>query len=81
MSTGTVTLEQIRREGLKALERQLGPDGMIRFLQQFETGWGDYTKERHKWLKETSVEALAEKIVKQRGRDRSLHQRFGRHGQ
>jgi len=66
MSTGTVTLEQIRREGLKALERQLGPDGMIRFLQQFETGWGDYTKERHKWLKETSVEALAEKIVKQR---------------
>ena len=67
MSTGTVTLEQIRREGLKALERQLGPDGMIRFLQQFETGWGDYTKERHKWLKETSVEAPAEKIVKQRG--------------
>ena len=55
----------------KALERQLGPDGMIRFLQQFETGWGDYTKERHKWLKETSVETLAEKIVKQRGeRDR-----------
>ncbi len=74
MSTGTVTLEQIRREGLKALERQLGPDGMIRFLQQFETGWGDYTKERHKWLKETSVEVLAEKIVKQRGRDRNLQQ-------
>ncbi|MBU4186288.1 MAG: hypothetical protein KKI12_04525 [Proteobacteria bacterium] len=23
--------------------------------QQFETGWEDYTKERHKWLKETSV--------------------------
>jgi hypothetical protein len=39
---------------------------MIRFLQQFETGWGDYTKERHKWLKETTVEELAEKIVKHR---------------
>jgi hypothetical protein len=39
---------------------------MIRFLQQFETGRGDYTKERHEWLKETSVETLAEKIVKQR---------------
>ena len=69
MNTGTMTLDQIRREGLKALERDLGPDGMIRFLQQFETGWGDYTKERHKWLKETSVETLAEKIVKQRGHE------------
>jgi len=65
-----MSLDQIRREGLKALERHLGPDGLIRFLQQFETGWGDYTKERHKWLKETSVDTLAEKIVKQRGLSR-----------
>ena len=69
MNTGTMTLDQIRRKGLKALERHLGLDGMIRFLQQFKTGWGDYTKERHKWLKETSVETLAEKIVKQRGHE------------
>jgi len=62
-----MSLDQIRREGLKALERHLGPDGLIRFLQQFETGGGDYTKERHKWLKETNVKALAEEIVKQRG--------------
>ena len=67
MNTGTMTLDQIRIEGLKALERHLGPEGMIRFLQQFETGRGDYTKERRKWLKEISVESLAEKIVKKRG--------------
>lgn len=66
MNTETMTLEQIRTEGLKALDRHLGPDGMIRFLQQFEKGRGNYTKERHAWLKETSVDALAEKIVKQR---------------
>jgi len=66
MNTETMSLDQIRREGLKALERHLGPDGLIRFLQQFDTGCGDYTKERHKWLKETSVDTLAEKIVKQR---------------
>ncbi len=66
MNTETMTFDQIKTEGLKALERQLGPDGMIRFLQEFETGWGDYTKERHKWLNEKSVEALAEKIVKKR---------------
>jgi hypothetical protein len=67
MNTEKMSLDQIRREGLKALERHLGPDGLIRFLQQFETGWGDYTKERHKWLKETRVDTLAEEIVKQRG--------------
>jgi len=64
MNKGTMTLDQIKIEGLKALERHLGPDGMIRFLQQFEMGRGDYTKERHKWLKDKSVEALAEKIVR-----------------
>jgi len=67
MNTERMSLDQIRREGLKALESHLGPDGLIRFLQQFETGGGDYTKERHKWLKETSVDTLAEEIVKQRG--------------
>lgn len=66
MNSGTMTGDQIRREGLKALDRHLGPDGMIRFLQQFEMGWGDYTKERYKWLKETDVENVAEKIVKGR---------------
>jgi hypothetical protein len=58
---------QIRIDGDRALELRLGPAGMIRFFQQFERGRGDYTKERHKWLiKATSVETLAEEIVKQR---------------
>ena len=68
MNIEAMSRDQIMKEGLKALERHLGPDGLIRFLQQFETGWGDYTKERHKWLKEISVDTLAEEIVKQRGR-------------
>ena len=66
MNIESMTLDQIRKEGLRALERHLGPDGMIRFLQQFETGRGDYTKERQKWLKETSVETLAKEIERDR---------------
>jgi hypothetical protein len=62
----TMTAEQIRHIGLQALGRDLGPDGMIRFLQQFETGWGDYTEERHQWLQKTNVKDLADKIVLQR---------------
>lgn len=45
---GTATLDDIRRAGVEALARELGPVGMIRFLQQFETGRGDYTAERQR---------------------------------
>ncbi|MBI4582260.1 MAG: hypothetical protein HY718_21380 [Planctomycetes bacterium] len=52
------TLDQIRREGLRALQERLGRAGMIRFLQQFETGSGDYAVERHKWVDGTSLAEL-----------------------
>jgi hypothetical protein len=28
---------------------------MVRFLQQFETGSGDYARERHAWVDRTSL--------------------------
>jgi len=52
------TLEQIRRAGLAALRERLGRAGMIRFLQQFETGVGDYATERHTWVDETTLDEL-----------------------
>ena len=62
MNTRTMTLEQIRQTGLKALARELGPVGMIRFLQQFETGHGNYSEERHKWIDDLDVKTLAAEI-------------------
>ena len=38
---------QVREAGLKALTEALGPLGMVRFMQQFEDGHGDYTKEKY----------------------------------
>jgi hypothetical protein len=32
---------------------------MVRFLQQLEMGWGNYTEERHQWLGEPALEELA----------------------
>ncbi|MCL5994802.1 MAG: hypothetical protein M1546_01960 [Chloroflexi bacterium] len=61
-----LTLEQVREIGLRSLLKDLGPVGLIRFLQQFETGYGDYTRERYTWLGEPSVEALAQNIDAQR---------------
>jgi hypothetical protein len=49
------TLEQIRRKGLAALRRELGRAGMIRFLQQFEPGAGNYAIKRREWVDQTSL--------------------------
>ena len=63
-----MTLEQIRLAGLAALARELGPVGMVRFLQQFETGSGDYSVDRHRWLGKQDVRTLAE-MIRQRRRE------------
>ena len=42
----TATPAEIRRAGLAAVARALGPVGLARFLQVYEGGEGDYTAER-----------------------------------
>lgn len=66
MGLPTMTLEQVCLTGLKALSRELGPVGLVRFLQQFETGYGDYTAERHHWLGQRTVQDLGQEIERQR---------------
>lgn len=62
----TRTLDQIRLIGLEALSRDLGPVGMVRFLQQFETGHGDYSTDRHGWLGQLTVDEAVTEIQRQR---------------
>jgi hypothetical protein len=38
---------EVRRAGISALSEALGPAGMTIFLQQFESGVSDYTKEKY----------------------------------
>jgi hypothetical protein len=52
------TPEQIRTIGLAALKRELGPAGMIRFLQLFDRGTGDWATERTAWVKRTSIDDI-----------------------
>lgn len=66
MSHHVKTLEQIRLVGLEALSRELGPVGMVRFLQQFETGKGDYSSERHQWIDHLGIEDLVKHIQQHR---------------
>ncbi|MBI4612540.1 MAG: hypothetical protein HY720_02920 [Planctomycetes bacterium] len=51
---------QIRKEGWEALTERLGVSGAIRFLMQYDSGRGDYTRERAEILAGLSFEdALA----------------------
>ena len=49
-------LTEIRQQGYKALIDALGVAGTLRFLQQLEVGYGDYTKERHQWLNQITID-------------------------
>ena len=62
MSTQTLSPSAIRKLGLEALANALGPVGMVRFLQQFESGLGDYTKERELWLKDMDTKTIVKEI-------------------
>jgi len=65
------TISEVRKEGIQALTKTLGPVDMARFIQSFETGSGDYTKERHEWLPENLDDvkgSLMERQKKRRGK-------------
>jgi len=66
MNGQTMSLEQIRIAGMQALARELGIVGMVRFLQQFETGHGDYSKDRHKWLDDQDMDTVLKRIHEKR---------------
>jgi len=62
MLTEKMTTEQIRNRGLEALKQELGVVGMVRFLQQFTNGEGDYSVDRHLWIDTLSREEILAQV-------------------
>jgi hypothetical protein len=62
------TISEVRKEGIQALTKTLGPVDMARFIQSFETGSGDYTKERHEWLPENLDDVKNDLLERQKKR-------------
>ena len=63
----TMSMPEIRKAGIEALLERLGPEGTLRFLQQYNPGQGDYTAERHTWLDPLSLEEIEKSIRQRRG--------------
>ncbi len=61
-----LTDEQFERQALDVLVRELGPDGLARFLRLHRSGTGDYTRDRIEWQRDLTVDQIAESVRQQR---------------
>jgi len=66
MSPKPKPLSQLNEEAIHLLTRELGVADTARFLRQFTTGTGDYTKERRDRLADTSLDEVLEKMRERR---------------
>lgn len=58
MTVTTRSLADLTQEAMSVLCRELGVADTLRFLRQFATETGDYTKERDKLIGDLSLEEI-----------------------
>jgi len=66
MKTQIMTPNEIRSKGIAILVKSFGPVNMAKFIQQFDVGSGDYTKDRAKWLNKTNLDSIVKAIEERR---------------
>ena len=54
--------EEFERHALEILHRELGVDGLARFLRIYRAGTGDYTRDRHLWLQGATIHQIMAEI-------------------
>jgi hypothetical protein len=58
--------EQFERHALDLLQRELGIDGLARFLRLNRAGTGDYARDRDDWQKDLELDQVLDSIHKHR---------------
>jgi hypothetical protein len=54
--------EDFTRRALAVLQRELGLDGLARFLRVYRSGSGDYTRDRHRWLEGATIQEIMAEV-------------------
>ena len=62
MKTNTKSLQQITEEAIKILSKEMGIADTIRFLNQFSSGYGDYTKERDTIFQDLTLDDILNRM-------------------
>ncbi|MBS1815391.1 MAG: hypothetical protein JSS87_10985 [Acidobacteria bacterium] len=64
-----MTDDQFEQYALGVLGRELGVDGLARFLRLYRSGKGDYTAERQQWLEGVTIDDIIADIKRIREED------------
>ena len=64
-------LAEITTEALKVLYKEIGIVNTVRFINQFTTGYGDYTQERERLFADMTLNAVVSEIKRKRRPGRS----------
>jgi len=66
MTVEVKSLAEITYEALSILCKHIGVANTLRFINQFTTGYGNYTEERKELYADMSVDAIVAEIEKAR---------------
>lgn len=66
MNLNIHSITEINQKATHILFQEMGVVDTLRFLSQFTTGSGDYTKEREKWLGNLTLDDILSDIKKNR---------------
>ena len=67
MMLDTKPLAEITEDALRLLYKEIGVVNTMRFINQFTTGYGDYTEERKQLFANMTLEELISEIKQEKG--------------
>ena len=67
MIVETKPLIEVTREAIKVLSKEIGIVNTVRFINQFTTGYGNYTEDRRQMFSDMSLEDIVDEIKRRRG--------------
>ena len=67
MTVETRPLAEVTRKAIEVLSRELGPADTLRFVNQFTTGFGDYTAERDALFGQETLDDIVAEIGRASG--------------
>ncbi len=66
MVTETIPLADITKEAIRVLCKEIGIVNTVRFINQFTTGYGNYTEEREQLFADMTLDDIVSEIKRRR---------------
>ncbi len=73
MIAETKPLAEITQDAIRILFREIGVVNTVRFINQYTTGYGNYTEERHELFADQTLDGLIDEIKQRRVRRATNH--------